>query len=338
MLRNSLLRPLILSAAAALLITTSACTSNSTSTKPSIVVGAYPFAYAAQAVVGDKAEVNNLLSPGTDSHDLELSPQQTAAVKAADLVVYQSKLQASLDEAVKQQSPKNVLDSADFLELRLANQSDHAEAHEDGDEDADDHADEHSHSDQEDNDADDADEHNHSDHGKYDPHVWLNPVNVSEIGENIAKKMAKIDPKNADTYKANAATLDEEMKALDNDLEAGLANCEIKTFITNHAAFGYLADRYHLEQIGISGLSTEEEPSPARIEDIQKTAKANNVTTIFYEQAVSSKVAQTIAADLGLETDVLDPVETLSDKSKGKDYAEVMRSNLEALMKANRCS
>lgn len=335
MFRNVMYRSLALSAAAALLLTTSACASSSTATKPTIVVGAYPFAYAAQAIVGDKADVNNLLAPGADSHDLELTPQQTAAVKAADLVVYQSKLQASLDEAVEQQSPKNVLDSADFLELRLANQSDHAEAHEDGDEDADDHADEHNHSDQEDNDAD---EHNHSDHGKYDPHVWLNPLNVSEIGDKIAETMAKIDPKNADTYKANAATLDNQMKSLDSDFDAGLANCEIKTFITNHAAFGYLAHRYHLEHIGISGLSTEEEPSPARIEEIHKLATASKVTTIFYEQAVSSKVAETIASDLGLDTDVLDPVETLSDKSKGKDYAEVMRSNLTSLKKANRCA
>ena len=150
--------------------------------------------------------------------------------------------------------------------------------------------------------------------------------------------MAEIDPTNTDSYKANAEKLTETMKTLDKDFETGLANCEIHTFITNHAAFGYLADRYGLDQIGISGLSTEDEPSPARIEEIQKTAKATNVTTIFYEQAVSSKVAETIASDLGLETDVLDPVETLSDKSKGKDYAEVMRSNLESLKKANRCS
>nr|WP_076389721.1 metal ABC transporter substrate-binding protein [Vaginimicrobium propionicum] len=320
MLRSSLFRPLALTAAAALLITTSACsTQNTPSSKPSIVVGAYPFAYVAEAVVGDKAEVNNLLAPGADSHDLELSPQQTAAVKKADLVVYQSKLQASLDEAVQQQSPKNVLDSADFLELRLANANDH------GDSDEHEHADEHEH------------EHEHE-HGKYDPHVWLNPANVSEIGDKVAEKMAEIDPDNADSYKANAEKLTETMKTLDKDFETGLANCEIHTFITNHAAFGYLADRYGLDQIGISGLSTEDEPSPARIEEIQKTAKATNVTTIFYEQAVSSKVAETIASDLGLETDVLDPVETLSDKSKGKDYAEVMRSNLESLKKANRCS
>lgn len=273
-----------------------------------VVVGAYPFEYAAARVAGGHATVTNLLAPGADGHDLELSPRQIAAVAEADLVVYQSGYQAAMDEAVAQQAPAHVLDTGDFLAL------------------LDEAGDEHEHTD---------DGH---DHGGYDPHVWLNPLNLMQIGEEVAKTLGQLDPANAEAYQTNAAALAKDLNALDDQFASGLANCRTDTFITNHAAFGYLADAYHLHQVGISGLSTEEEPSPARIAEVQQIAKEHQLTTIFYEAAVSPKVAESIAADLGLTTDVLDPLETLSPDSRGGDYLEVMAANLAALTKANGCS
>lgn len=277
-----------------------------------IVVGAYPFEYIASQVAGDHATVTNLLAPGADSHDLELSPRQIGQVSAADLVIYQSGLQAPMDQAIEQQTPTHVLDTATFLKLRPATAA-----------------------------ADDQDSHqidpDRYDPGAYDPHVWLDPTNMVEIANQTAAVLSQIQPENADDFAANAAHLNSRLADLDSQFTSGLSNCARTTFITNHAAFGYLASRYGLEQVGISGLSPDEEPSPARIAQVQQIAKDNGVTTIFYETAVSPKVAQTIASDLGLSTDVLDPIETLSPESRGNDYLEVMSSNLDSLQKANGC-
>ncbi len=294
--------------------------------KPSIVVGAYPFAYVASQVAGDMAEVTNLLAPGADGHDLELTAKQVAQVGEADLVVYQEHYQEAMDEAVEQQSPGKVLETGSFLELLPRSGAGTHESEDDHD-----HESSSAEASEEDH------HHKDHDHGAYDPHVWLAPTNVATIGDHVAKALGEIDPGNADAYKANATSLTEKMNALDGSYETGLATCEITTFITNHAAFGYLANRYHLTQVGISGISTEEEPSPARIQEIHEIAKANNVTTIFTETAVSPKVAEAIAGDLGIQTAVLDPLETLSDQSAGSDYAEVMSSNLESLRSANKC-
>ena len=97
----------------------------------------------------------------------------------------------------------------------------------------------------------------------------------------------------------------------------GLETCARREFITSHAAFGYLARHYRLEQIAISGLSPEAEPSPARIAEVQDEAREHRITTIFYETLVSPAVAESIAGDLGLRTDVLDPIEGITDQSRG---------------------
>jgi zinc transport system substrate-binding protein len=314
MISNSFRRGAVALGIAVLTITTGcSAPAGDDDSATSIVVGAYPFEFVATRVAGDHATVTNLLAPGSDGHDLELSPQQVAAVSNADLVLYQSGYQAALDEAVEQQSPANVLDTASFLTLRTAAEDD-------------------------DHDADDADDdHEADEHGGYDPHVWLDPTNVAEIADHTAQLLSQLQPENADAFTANAQQLRSELTSLDADFASGLANCRTNTFITSHTAFGYLAARYGLDQVGISGLSPEEEPSPARIAQVQQIATERDVTTIFYETAVSPKVSQAIASDLGLATDVLDPIETLSSDSRGSDYIEVMNSNLDSLRKANGC-
>lgn len=272
-----------------------------------VVVSAYPFEYAVQRVAGDLVDLTNLLTPGADGHDLELSPQQIAAVGQADLVVYMGHYQAAFDEAVAQQQPNQVLDVADFLKLRYGDGHDHTGA-DDG-----------------------------HDHGEVDPHVWLDPQNMALMADQIARTLGELDPANQAGYQANAAAFGSDIEGLDAEFAAKLVGCRTDTFVTNHAAFGYLADRYGLEQVGIQGLSTDAEPSPARIAAVQQIAKQHDLTTIFYETAVSPKVAQTIASDLGLATDVLDPLETLSPDARGSDYLEVMTANLSALAKANGC-
>src|SRR5690606_21213814 len=111
---------------------------------------------------------------------------------------------------------------------------------------------------------------------------------------------------------------------------------ERRVIVTAHSAFGYLAHRYDLEQVGISGLDPDAEPSPARLREVAGIARDAGVTTIFFERLVNPKVAQTLAADLGVEAAVLDPVEGLADGAS--DYRDVMEQNLAALRSALTCA
>jgi zinc transport system substrate-binding protein len=149
--------------------------------------------------------------------------------------------------------------------------------------------------------------------------------------------LSELDPAHRADFDANARTLTDELDALDREFQQGLASCARPEFITTHAAFGYLADRYHLDQISVSGLSPEAEPSPARLAEVQREAREHQVTTIFYETLVSPAVAESLAGDLGLRTDVLDPIEGITDQSRGRDYVAVMRANLIALKTASGC-
>jgi zinc transport system substrate-binding protein len=170
-----------------------------------------------------------------------------------------------------------------------------------------------------------------------DPHVWLDPANVATIGQEFAHRLGILDPTHAADFTRNAADLTRRLDDLGTAFRTGLADCARTTFITTHAAFGYLARRYGLNQLGVSGLTPDAEPSPARIAEVQRQARENSVTTIFYETLISPAVARSIAGDLGLKTDVLDPIEGITDQSRGRDYLAVMRSNLTALEAANGC-
>ena len=287
----------------------------------SIVASFYPLQFIAERVAGSHAEISTLTRPGAEPHDLELTPRQVASVSTADLVLFEKSFQAAVDEAVEQSGNENVLDTTTVVPL---------ETHDPG-ESGDDHSE-----------ADHEDEghqgHDHGDLSGPDPHVWLDPQNMITITEAVTEQLSGIDPDHQQDYQQNAEQLTDELTGLDSDFDAGLKSCERREFITSHAAFGYLADRYDLTQIGISGLSTESEPSPARIAEIQQEAKEHDVTTIFYETLVSPDVAQSIADDLGLKTDILDPLEGITEQSRGKDYLSVMRANLTALQTANGCT
>jgi len=277
-----------------------------------IVTAFYPFQFVAEHVAGDHAVVTSLTAPGAEPHDLELTPRQVASVTTADLVVYEKSFQAAVDEAVAQSGNAAVLDTATVVPLVPL---------EDG----------------EDHDHEAAAEGEGHDGSGLDPHVWLDPNNMADITDAVADRLTQIDPEHATDYRVNAQKLVDELSALDKSYKTGLATCQRTEFITTHAAFGYLARAYDLSQIGINGLSPDSEPSPARIADVQKIAKEHRITTIFYETLVSPAVAQSIAADLGLKTDVLDPIEGVTDASRGTDYLSVMKSNLTALRTADGC-
>lgn len=175
--------------------------------------------------------------------------------------------------------------------------------------------------------------HSESDAGA-DPHIWLDPVKYAEVAKGVNKTLAAADPEHKAEYQKNTDELVKELGALNTKFEDGLKNRTSDTFITTHAAFGYLAERYGLTEEAISGIDPETEPSAARIKDLHHLAEEHHVSTVFFETIASPDTAKTLAGDLGVTTDVLDPLEGITKKSKGDNYFEVMESNLAALQKA----
>lgn len=284
--------------------------------KLGVTASFYPLQFVAEQIGKEHVKVDGLTKPGVEPHDLEITPKQTAQLGEADVVLYLKNLQPAVDKAVAQSGVKNIVDAATLTELEAHGASGH------------DHGAEEAHSEGEGHD------HSHGEGGGTDPHVWLDPVKYAEIAKGVGAALEKADPGHAADYRKNTDELVGKLAALDTEFKDGLKNTASRTFITTHSAFGYLAERYGLDQEGISGVDPESEPSPARMKDLQAVAKKDNVTTVFFETLASDKTAKTLATDTGLKTDVLDPLEGITDTSQGSDYFEVMRSNLKNLQKA----
>lgn len=172
-----------------------------------------------------------------------------------------------------------------------------------------------------------------------DPHVWLAPLLAKKEVEKIAQGIMTADPPNAVIYQSNAANLKSQLYQLDQEYKTGLTNCQQKDIVTSHAAFGYLAQSYDFNQVAITGLSPDEEPSPAKLAEIVKLVKDHHIKYIFFESLVSPKLAQTLAAETNTQTLVLDPIEGLTDEQiqQGQDYFTKMQANLQNLQKALEC-
>ena len=338
-------RILAAACAAATALALSACTSTASSGDSSskdgsltVMASFYPLKYLAEKVGGEHVSVTSLTPDGAEPHDLELSPKMVDSLSSADAVIYLAGFQSAVDEAIEQQAPKTVIDVSSAAELvEAGSDANHpAEEEEATDETQSGETEAHDH----DHEGHDHEGHDHAGHDHHhdmsaDPHFWLDPIRMAKAATLVGDKLAEADSAHADTYKANAKALAEELTALGDTLVTKTSKCQVKTFVTAHTAFGYLADRTGLTQVGISGLDPESSPSPARLAEIGQIAKEQGVTTIFTEALIDPKVAQTLADDLGITTAVLDPIESQTDASK--DYAAVMQANIDALTKANNC-
>ena len=172
-----------------------------------------------------------------------------------------------------------------------------------------------------------------------DPHLWLNPVEMKRVAAEIARRLTELRERDRPAFAARAAKFSAAMAALDGEFRAGLANCERRTLVTAHGAFGHLARRYGLEQVGIAGIDPSAEPSPARLDELSGLVRGKGVTTVFTETLVSPRVAEALAREAGVRTAVLDPVEGVAkrDADRGVGYTTLMRRNLAAIRSALGC-
>jgi zinc transport system substrate-binding protein len=281
-----------------------------------VVAAFYPLQYLTERVGGDGVNVTNLAKPGAEPHDLELNPGQVGEVTEAELIVYLKGFQPAVDEAIEQSGGDRSFDVAGVEPLLDASAGGHSHEEEEGEE------------------GHEGEEEEHA--GGKDPHVWLDPTRLATIGDQLAQRLGAADPDRAADYTARAGQLRTELETLDQEYATGLANCQRREIVVSHTAFGYLAERYQLEQVGITGLTPEDEPSPQRLAEVAEEAREHGATTIFFETLVSPKVAETIAREVGAQTAVLDPIEGLQPGSDD-DYLAIMRTNLTTLKSALSC-
>ena len=270
-----------------------------------VVASFYPLQFAVERVGGDRVSVRNLTPAGAEPHDLELTGRDLASLQHADLVVYLSGFSPAVDDAIDSVDA-TALDVAALADLNLElTPIEEGETSGDG--------------------------------SAIDPHFWLDPTRLSTVAGAIADRLAAMDPEHASEFATNAAALADDLDVLDADYRQGLESCASRDIVTSHNAFGYLAQRYAMKQIGITGLSPDDEPSPADLAAVTRFVRDHDVTTIYFETLVSPAIAETVAAETGASTAVLDPIEGLSDESAGY-YLGIMRSNLENLRHGQECS
>jgi zinc transport system substrate-binding protein len=172
-----------------------------------------------------------------------------------------------------------------------------------------------------------------------DPHVWLDPRIARRQVETIRAALAAVDPEGAPGYGERAAAFIGRLDALDAAFEAGLRDCARREIVTSHAAFAYLARRYRLTQVAITGLTPGMEPSPSDLAALARFARHHGVTHVFFETLVSPRLAQTLAREVGAASLVLNPLEGLTreEAAAGKGYLAVMEDNLRHLRLALGC-
>ena len=238
------------------------CGTGSSGGPNSVVAAFYPLAYAAERIGGPSFNVKNLTPPGSEPHDLELTPQEVAAIQDTSVALYLSHgFQPAVSKAVEQAHGKKV----DIL---------------------------------------------------------------ARVAATIAAALGRPDT-------ALVADLDK----LDREYRQGLSDCKRHEIVTSHAAFGYLAARYGLEQVSITGLSPEAEPTPQQLEHVIQIVRQTHATTVFFETLLSPRLADTVAREVGARTAVLDPIEglTSAEQKRGDIYLTLMRRNLATLRKALAC-
>ena len=289
--------------------------------KLKVMASFYPMYDFVEKIGGDYVEVTNMVPAGTEPHDWEPAATDIKNLEEADVFIYNG---AGMEHWVE-----DVLASLENKDLKAVEASKGLELLAGGEEA------EATSEDQTETDSEAATD-DQAEEVSYDPHVWLSPKNAKQEMSNIKDALIEADPDHAEAYEQNYETYATKMDDLDAEYQEKLADTKSKDLIVAHEAFGYLCREYGLNQVGIEGLSPDSEPDAKRMNEIIAFAKENNVKTIFFEELVSPKVAETIASEIGAKTAVLNPLEGLTDEeiSAGEDYFSVMESNLEALTQA----
>lgn len=263
----------------------------------------YPLAHFAKQVAGGLADVETIVPAGVEPHEFDPAPKDIRRIYASRVFIYNG---AGIDlwaEKIAPDLEKNgniTVNATNGIALQNVT---------------------------------------NTITGQPDPHVWVDPVLAAKEVEVIRDAFIKADPENEQNYISNAEAYLNKLSALDGKIRDGLKSCMTRKIVVTHGAFAYLARRYNLEALVLSGLSPSDEPSPRRLGLLVKAARAEGIKYIFFESLVSPKIAGTVAREIGAETLVLNPLEGLTpaDIEAGRDYISIMEDNLKNLRIALSC-
>jgi zinc transport system substrate-binding protein len=272
--------------------------------KLKVIASFYPMYYFASQIVGIKADVYNITPASAEPHDYEPTTQQIVKISQSNMLVLNGGIMEAWGNKIKDQltgSKVLVVTAGEGLINNTVNENGQ---------------------------------------NILDPHVYMDPVLAKKQVTTIEKGFEKIDPKDAQYFQTNAKKLEGELDQLNKEFKQGLSNCNKNDFITSHAAFGYLAFQYGINQVSISGVSPDEEPSSLKLAEITQLVKQKDIKIIFFESLVSPKLSETIANETGAKIMVLDPIEgiTTDGIKAGHTYFTIMRDNLTALQDALQCN
>lgn len=284
-----------------------------------VVTTFYPMYEFTQKVAGNLADVSLMVPAGTDTHHYEPSAKELALISRADMFVYNSpEMEIWVPDVL------NTLGENQHLLAVEAAKDIEMKRFEENQEQEEDHA------------EDDHEDHGHSHDGK-DPHVWLDPILAQREVQVIKEAFIEKDPQNAETYEKNAAAYIDELNDLHDEFVNAFGQAKKRVFITQHAAFGYLAARYNLTQLSIAGLSTENEPSPSQLAQITQMIRKYEIPVIYKNSDVTGGTSATIAQETGVKVEELNALESLTPKQMETDgYLSIMQKNLNALKKSIR--
>ena len=275
-----------------------------------VVTTLYPLEYFAQRIGGESVDVVNLVAPGVAVHDFEPTPKDIRLLDAADLVVYNgSGFEPWMDRALRAVGKDGavIVQASLGLAYRDLDGNGNATAMP----------------------------------GGPDPHVWLDPMTAMRQVEIIQKALSVAAPAAAVEYARNGALLIEDLKELHRRFQSGLKDCRLDRFITSHAAFGYLADRYGVRQVSItSGFSPEVEPAPRELARLADIIKEMGSKYVMVEPIISARLAETLAREVSAKLLALHPLEnlTVAERKRNETYFSVMDTNLKSIRTALECA
>lgn len=302
--------------------------------KIEIYTTVYPLTYFTERIGGERVDVQSIYPAGSNEHTFEPTQQDMIALADADAVFYIGLgLEGFIDNAKKTLSNENVefiamgdtIPESDLGEGHSHEEHEHEEGMEDHDHDHGEGTEEHSHEHGE------AHDHSH----EVDPHVWISPVLSQQLAAAIKDELVERDEQHAEEYEANYEALIEELQELDNSFKGIAEAAEQKTFFVSHAAFGYWAQTYDLNQVAVAGLNSQDEPSQQELVKIVEQAEELNIEYIAFEQNVSSRLTEVIQKEIGAEAVQLHNLSVLTQEEINADetYFSLMQQNLELLEK-----
>lgn len=273
-----------------------------------IYTSLYPLQYVIEQIGGETLTVHSILPPGADAHTYEPSSKEIIRIAKGDVFFYLGAGMEAYAETVAQSLASQdvkLVEIGEDTSLFMKNESTHHH--------------------------DDADEQ----HGDYDPHIWLDPIRLTQIAEKIKNELSSLNPNQKDVYEENYHHLVQTLSKLDESFQSIIHQKKNKHILVSHAAYGYWEDRYGIKQISVNGLSPSHEPSQKELKDIIQQTEAYQLHYILFEKNTSNRISEIIQDEIDAEIEFIHNLEVLTEEEidNNQDYLTLMKSNLDTLDK-----